>query len=74
MSNALTPSSGEFGAGGWCHHDGSGCGAGGGGWYGGGGGAFNGGGGGSSYAEPSATDVVHFSGMEDGPGSIYIEW
>ena len=66
--------SGEFGLGGWCHHDGSGCGAGGGGWYGGGGGAFNGGGGGSSYAEPGAIDVVHFSGMEDGPGSLYIEW
>jgi hypothetical protein len=65
---------GEFGLGGWCHHDGSGCGAGGGGWYGGGGGAFNGGGGGSSYAEPSATDVAHFSGIEDGPGSMYIEW
>ncbi len=52
----------------------AGGGGGGGGYYGGGGACFSGGGGGSSYTDPSATDVVHEQGYQNGEGMIIISY
>jgi hypothetical protein len=50
-------------------------GGGGGGYYGGGGGASSsGGGGGSSFADPSATGVVHVQGTRAGDGLVILTW
>jgi hypothetical protein len=50
-------------------------GGGGGGYYGGGGGAQGaGGGGGSSFADPSATGVVHVQGTRAGDGLVILTW
>ena len=59
-----------------CSCSGTGCtsgGGGGGGFYGGGAGiCYSGGAGGSSYTTPSATDVVHTQGANEGHGQIII--
>lgn len=59
-----------------CSCSGTGCtsgGGGGGGYYGGGAGiCFSGGGGGSSYTDPTATDVIHTQGENEGHGQIII--
>ncbi|MEO5644507.1 MAG: glycine-rich protein [Bacteroidia bacterium] len=52
--------------------DGAGGGGGGGGYYGGGGSCFSGGGGGSSYADPSATGVIHTQGANNAAGQVVI--
>jgi hypothetical protein len=52
--------------------DGAGGGGGGGGYYGGGGGCFAAGGGGSSYTTPSATNVSHTQGYQNGDGIVKI--
>lgn len=65
---------GSLGVGGNGSGDCAGGGGGGGGYYGGGGACFSGGGGGSSYTDPSATDVVHEQGYQNGEGMIIISY
>jgi hypothetical protein len=65
---------GALGLGGVGSGDCAGGGGGGGGYYGGGGACFSGGGGGSSYTDPSATDVTHDQGYQNGEGMIIISY
>lgn len=65
---------GSLGQGGNAGGAGTASGGGGGGYYGGGGAAFGGGGGGSSYANPSATSVVHTQGFNNGTGIVTISY
>lgn len=65
---------GSLGVGGNGSGDCAGGGGGGGGYYGGGGACFSGGGGGSSYTDPSATDVLHEQGYQNGEGMIIISY
>ncbi len=65
---------GSLGLGGNGSGDCAGGGGGGGGYYGGGGACFSGGGGGSSYTDPSATDVAHEQGYQNGEGMIIISY
>ena len=68
----ISTNNGTLGQGGNGNYYGGG---GGGGYYGGGGGNQDiGGGGGSSYASPSATNVVHTSGVNSGNGSVSITY
>ena len=65
---------GALGLGGVGSGDIIGGGGGGGGNYGGGGACFSGGGGGSSFADPSAINVVHSQGFQSGDGMIIITY